>query len=197
MKVDSLPNIFVFINFCLIDDEGDDWTEASGAFSTMIEGVGYAATYNPNPPPPATYPLIGTATFTGPFNTGDITPEIIINSVVGDNDWNLIGNPYPGAIDFIAFHGYSDSTYDNANLIDGCAYLWSHSTPPDSDTNGNEILNFSQNDYAIITTGSGCLAGGSGVIPDTYIPSGQSFFVKGLNNGDLVFKNAFLLFMLT
>lgn len=167
-----------------IDDNGDDWQVASGS-SIMRPGVGYAATYDPNPVFPLSYPLVGLVTFRGPFNTGIVTTPIIINGFAADNDWNFIGNPYPCAIDF-------DTVYaTNMSLIEGAAYLWSHATPPDANANGNEVLNFSQNDYAIITVGSGNIAGGDGVIPDSEnnIPSGQGFFVKGISNGNFTFNN--------
>src|SRR5690606_554249 len=54
---------------------------------------------------------------------------------------------------------------------------------------GNEAYNFNADDYAIINAGSGEVAGGSTVIPNRYIPSGQGFFVQGLTNGTAKFTN--------
>ena len=167
-----------------IDDNSDDWQIAAGE-SFLTPGVGYAATYDPNITFPLSYPLVGLITFSGPFNTGIINTPIIINGFALDNDWNFIGNPYPSAIDF-------DDVYAaNMSVIDGAAYLWSHATPPSLDANGNEVINFSQNDYAIITVGSGNAAGGDTVIPvsGNFIPSGQGFFVKGILGGNLTFNN--------
>ncbi len=163
-----------------IDDNGDDWQIAPGA-STLTPGLGYAATSSPL----GLFPGTDISTFEGVFNTGIITTPIVINGYGADNDWNFIGNPYPSAIDF-------DDLYTaNSSLIDGAAFLWSHATPPDGNTNGNENLNFAQSDYAIITVGSGNTAGGDGVIPvaGNFIPSGQSFFITGLANGNLNFNN--------
>lgn len=164
-----------------IDDNGDDWQVAGGA-STLTPGLGYAATSSPA----GLFPGTDISTFEGEFNNGIITTPIIINGFALDNDWNFIGNPYASAIDF-------DDVFSlNSSLIDGAAFLWSHATPPDGSTNGNEVLNFAQSDYAIITVGSGNTAGGDGVIPaaGNYIPSGQGFFVTGLANGNLTFNNA-------
>ncbi|TDU43697.1 putative secreted protein (Por secretion system target) [Gelidibacter sediminis] len=162
-----------------VDDNGDDWQLATGR---MIPGVGYAATSRTTNIP---FPRIDQTEFSGPFNTGNITAAIITNSFPTDNDWNLIGNPYPSAIDFKMVHK------ENANIIDGAAYLWSHFSPPLASNPGNQVLNFNSADYAIITTGSGNIAGASKIIPSDFIPSGQGFFVKGLHGGGtLTFKNS-------
>ncbi len=168
-----------------IDDDGNDWQIATAA-SIMTPGVGYAATVLPI----GVFPGSHLATFEGVFNNGIIETPIYVNDLATDNDWNLIGNPYPSAIDF-------DDLYAlNAGLIGGSAYLWSHASPPDSNNDGNQGLNFNANDYAIITVGSGNIAG-SGTLTDNNIPnsdntipSGQGFFVKGLSNGTLRFNNS-------
>lgn len=160
-----------------VDDNGDDWQLATGR---MIPGVGYAATSNNS----GLFPRIDETVFNGEFNSGNISVTIHTNTVE-DNDWNFIGNPYPSAIDFLEVYN------ENSAVIDGAAYLWSHRSPPSADNPGNQRLNFSGADYAIITAGSGTTAGASGFMPSEYIPSGQGFFVKGLNSGGtLTFKNS-------
>ncbi|MEZ4801763.1 MAG: hypothetical protein R2797_03250 [Gelidibacter sp.] len=165
-----------------IDDAAPfDW-QVAPAGMIMAPGQGFAATVLNSGMFPGTRQI----TFDGPYNTGTITTPIFYNGPNGDNDWNLIGNPYPGALSF-------NDLYDaNTAFIDGAAYLWSHSTiPPSNTNNGNEAQNF-RDDYAIINRFVGNVAGGSGVTPDpgNYIPSGQSFFVKGLSNGNVTFNNA-------
>lgn len=161
-----------------IDDNGDDWQPASGQ---MIPGVGYAATSNKS----GVFPRVDTTTFYGAFNTGNIDVTIHTNSNPNDNDWNFIGNPYASAIDFKLVY------QENPKVIEGVALLWSHASPPLADNPGNAVLNFSQNDYAIISVGSGNLAGGKDEIPLDFIPSGQGFFVIGAELGGLLtFKNA-------
>lgn len=160
-----------------VDDNADDWQLATGR---MIPGVGYAATsYNSG-----SFPRMDATVFHGEFNTGNISVNIHTNTVE-DNDWNFIGNPYPSAIDFKAVHA------ENSAVIDGAAYLWSHHSPPSADNPGNQKLNFSGADYAIITSGSGSTAGANKISPNGHIPSGQGFFVKGKNSGGtLTFKNS-------
>ena len=76
---------------------------------------------------------------------------------------------------------FDDLYTENSSVIDGAAYLWSHASPPLRDNDGNEVMNFNTNDYAIITVGSGNTAGGDGIIPnaENTIGSGQGFFIKG------------------
>lgn len=168
-----------------IDDNGDDWQriEDSATPNLMDVGRGFAITATAPPSVPSPFPYNNDVVFSGAFNTGDIDVTIEYNGNNGDNDWNLIGNPYPSAINF------SELYSTNSSVIDGCAFLWSHASPPLSNNNGNEDYNFNQDDYAIINL-TGCTAGGSQVIPNPYIPSGQAFFVKGLSSGTLTFTNS-------
>lgn len=162
-----------------IDDNNNDWTVAAGV-DPLVPGLGYAATsVNIGP----AFPRIDQHDFIGPFNTGDIPINVYTNALNTTNNWNFIGNPYPSAIDFEDFH------FENSALIDGAAYLWSQWSPPLDSNPGNQVQNFNQNDYAIITVGSGGTAGASGETPLGYIPSGQGFFVHALNTGIVTFKN--------
>ncbi|WGD35981.1 T9SS type A sorting domain-containing protein [Olleya sp. YS] len=176
-----------------IDDNGDDWfLKASG--DNMVPGVGYAATHSigafifgPN-----NYVY----TFRGTLNNGDITVPVERNDTeTGDINWNLIGNPYPSAIDADLFFAQNNFLSNpTSGKLDGAIYLWSQSTPPSSTTNGNEPLNFTTNDYAIIN-GTGETVGGDGITPNRYIPSGQGFFVTysdtpGATSGTVTFNNA-------
>jgi hypothetical protein len=163
-----------------IDDNGDDWQYAY-AGDVMQPGVGYASTearfHFPN--------SAGSATFIGEFNNGDIDVAIYNNPLNTIGSWNLIGNPYPSAIDFNAFQTA------NSSVIDGTVYFWSQATPPSSANAGNQNLNFSKNDYAIYTAGSGGIkVDANGVMPNGFVPSGQSFFIAGLTNGTATFTNA-------
>lgn len=163
-----------------IDDDGDDWTLLNNA-DVLAPGVGYATTHS------SAGFISGNSysyIFSGPFNTGTISTPIHYNGDNGDKDWNFIGNPYPSAISVDAFFA------ENASVIGDAIYLWSHATPPNTTGSGNETLNFSADDYAIVNAGSGEIAGGSSVIPNRYIPSGQGFFVQGMANGNVVFNNA-------
>ena len=113
-----------------------------------------------------------------PFN-GVIQPMVTRgNDITSFNDnWNLLGNPYPSAIDVNKFLN------DNTN-IEGSVSLWTHGSPISS-TNSNPFYNnytynFSSNDY-IIYNGTGTTSGPSGF--NGYVASGQAFFVKLLETG--------------
>ncbi|TPV34746.1 choice-of-anchor D domain-containing protein [Paucihalobacter ruber] len=162
-----------------IDDDGNVWQLASGI---LIPGVGYAATSFNAP----SFPREDQVVFNGAFNTGDIVANVFSNPAnESGRNWNFIGNPYPSAIDFIELYN------ENSSTIAGAAYLWSQASPPLASNPGNEGLNFSQNDYAIINVGSGNIAGGaSGGPPSNYIGSGQGFFVNATGNGTVTFNNS-------
>ncbi len=160
-----------------VDDEGDDWKVAA-ASSVMQPGVGYAATHaSVGFVNPARYEYI----FEGPFNNGEYLVPIYRNdSEMADNNWNFIGNPYPSAISAVDFLTANTSIDQNAGsgAITGALFFWSHNTAADAGTNGNEAWNYdAQSDYAIYN-GAGGRAGGDGVSPDPYIPSGQGFFIS-------------------
>lgn len=98
-----------------IDDNGNDWTYA-GSSTTMIPGVGYVSMHSSDD-----FSGSGTQydyTFEGPFNNGAITVPIYRNdSETDDNNWNLIGNPYPSAIDVdLFFAANAHITPDNSSV---------------------------------------------------------------------------------
>ena len=169
-----------------IDDDGNDWVLLNGT-DTMTPGVGYAATHSTI----GFIPGLGyDYVFRGPFNTGTINSPIVYNAA-NLNHWNLVGNPYPSAIDI------DDFFTDNSNQND-VVYMWSHYRPPLAANPGNQVLNFNQSDYVVINltgeTGNGSDLNGDGSIngldiPDRFIPSGQSFFIASNNNGASVTFN--------
>jgi hypothetical protein len=172
-----------------VDDQAPyDWGNISTTY--LVPGVGYASTHDPivfgstpNYPGPACRIRY---TFSGLFNNGVITVPLFRNdSEPDDNNWNLIGNPYPSAIDADVFlntnMGVIDESIPEPNpIVEGAIYLWSQNTAPTNTTNGNENINFSQSDYAIIN-GTGQTAaqnnGGDSTVPTRHIPSGQAFFI--------------------
>ena len=169
-----------------VDDNANDWQWLNGSI-VMETGIGYASTHDEFifNSTPGGLPKYLKYTFEGPFNNGTVTVPVYRNDLeLNDNNWNLIGNPYPSAIDVDAF--FSQNLYHATNnptgTIEGAIYLWSHNTPPSSSNNGNERINFSSSDYAVIN-GGGETAGGDGLTPERYIPSGQGFFVHYANNG--------------
>lgn len=117
------------------------------------------------------------ADFIGNPNNGLVQTPIVI----GNSDMNLIGNPYPSAIDMDLF--LSDT--NNAAITDGTIYLWTHNTPVSS-------LNYTSNDYAAynLLGGTATSTTGNTEVPTGKVASGQSFFIKGLANGQAVFSNS-------
>ena len=104
------------------------------------------------------------------FRGNDITgtgTQLIARSSTDDN-WNLLGNPYPSSI------GVNEFLTTN-NVLEGFVKIWSHGTPPNStidpfyqDFNSN----YHANDY--ITVNSTGISSG---ISDYKIASGQGFMV--------------------
>jgi hypothetical protein len=105
-----------------------------------------------------------------------------------DDNWNLIGNPYPSALEALAFL--------NANPnIEGAVRLWTHGSLPNSSNlnsfYGDFKYNYSAEDY-LVHNGTATLSGPSSF--NGYIGAGQSFFVL-MNDGlatteQVVFSNA-------
>ncbi|MDI1318381.1 choice-of-anchor D domain-containing protein [Flavobacterium sp.] len=133
-----------------------------------------------------------TSKFTGQPNNGVISPTLsrIANSAVVNDRWNLIGNPYPSALDAKAF--LVENAVTNPN-IDGFIGLWKHLNAPVSPTSpyySTYQYNYT-NDYLIYNrTGAQTQNGFDG-----YVASGQAFFVNLLQGttttSTIKFKNAF------
>ncbi|WP_264565884.1 LamG-like jellyroll fold domain-containing protein [Flavobacterium sp. N3904] len=105
---------------------------------------------------------------------------------VGANQYNLLGNPYPSALDAVAFM----TDPNNAGIIYGALYFWTHNTAIQKNGPG-----YTANDYATfnITGGTGIAkgpAGSGGPVPTGYIAAGQSFFVGNVAAGSFHFNNS-------
>lgn len=160
------------------DDNGDAWQTFSG---NMEIGKGYTA-MAPNTSP---FQNIQSVIFTGTPNNGIYTTPIYTSENIMDidDDWNLIGNPYPSAIDIEALYNHAN----NANVLTGSFYFWTHQTTYNSEENGK----YSADDYAIYTVGTGGVAAvPNGTVPNGYISSGQGFFVEALQAGNIEWNNS-------
>lgn len=99
------------------------------ATTQMIPGVGYAVTGSNSSAAGAP----GTSQFSGTPNVGNVNVALVHN--LGGSSWNLVGNPYPSALDGQAFLTANTS-------VNGAVYLWN--TPFSTNPTGN---NFSGSDY--------------------------------------------------
>jgi uncharacterized delta-60 repeat protein len=133
-----------------------------------------------------TVPSLYEAVFSGIPNNG------IYDFPIGSDQFNLIGNPYPSAIDADLFM----TDINNASSIDGALYFWTHNTPIQQ--SGSEYI-YTADDYATYnrTGGTGTAKGAAlsgGQVPSGKIASGQSFFVGTASgipaNSRFQFKNS-------
>ncbi len=159
---------------------------AQSATNVMMAGRGYIARVpnNLNFSTPQTIE----ATFNGTPHTGTIAVPV----TKGAGSFNLIGNPYPSAINADEF--LTDP--ENASYIGGTIYLWTHNRAISATNNGNNVLNYSRDDYAKYNVTGGVKTGhpaaGTSNAPHGKIASGQGFFIEALENGthDVFFRNS-------
>ncbi|WP_204347007.1 CUB domain-containing protein [Psychroserpens algicola] len=161
-----------------------EWYPASG---NMTDGTGYIVrglSGTPTNIPATTYTIPNnTALFSGVPNNGIITKPISHGNWNGgtyagngntatneDDNWNLIGNPYPSAISANAFVNLNTA-------INGTVYVWPHdSTYSDLTADPfyeDYVYNYDGNDY-IEHNNTGSNPPGTN---DLFIGSGQGFFV--------------------
>jgi len=124
-------------------------------------------------------------TFVGKPNNGEIVlPKIAYGS------YNLIGNPYPSALDADKF------LKDNLGETSGALYFWEQYT-----TNSTHYVADYQGGYAVRTLVGGTPpisptelsenGGASNRVPGRYIPVGQSFLIMGgPTAGNIKFSNS-------
>lgn len=163
----------------------------------MTVGKGYIVR-SPNGWPAAATSF--TATFVGVPNNGTLTIPVSRSTYIGadyttgptntpvtanDDNWNLIGNPYPSAIDAVAFLNANSAHLHN--FID----IWTHGNAPAAITSPfyqNFALNYNPNNYLRYN-----ILGGSQSGFDGKIAAGQGFFVlmndSGTTTENVVFTN--------
>lgn len=163
-----------------------NWITATGM---MTSGNGYIARASNN----ASAPVALSATFTGKPNNGQLSASISRGNYDGvdydadltnpdnalttryDDNWNLIGNPYPSAIDAESF------LVLNQSVIEGSLWIWKHGLDPTFSTSpfyNNYLYNYNPTSDYIKYNGLGSTE------PDTFagkIASGQGFMVNMLH----------------
>ncbi len=117
---------------------------------------------------------------------------VTVNVNKSSGAFNLIGNPFPSAIDADLF--LTDP--DNAPYIGGTIYLWTHNTAISMQNSGSNLYNYTRDDYAKYNVTGGVktatAAANSAAAPVGKIASGQGFFIEALQDGDhpVSFKNS-------
>lgn len=172
----NLSPTTLFDKYSSWDAAAQAWVSNPYGTEVMVQGKGYIIrapqSYSVNPASKSIFEGI----FVGIPNNGTITYP-----VSGDNTgqrYNLLGNPYPSAINALSFLSANNAT------IGGTLYFWTHSATP---VNSGGTLSY-LSDYATYNF-SGGTAVGSGPAPGNKIGSGQSFFVAGIANGSATFTN--------
>ncbi|MFV8379901.1 T9SS sorting signal type C domain-containing protein [Flavobacterium sp. LB3R33] len=119
------------------------------------------------------------AVFDGVPNNG------LVSIPIGMTDTsNLIGNPYPSAIDANLFIN------ENNGILDGTIYFWTHNTAISNNL-------YTSDDYAVynslggVGTSASLSSGVNNTMPDGKIASAQAFFVTAINGGGIAkFNNS-------
>ena len=154
------------------------WVPYSG---NMVAGNGYIARAPSGTSASVVTPL--TSSFTGVPQNGIFTPTISrgtdyttvgtqgIMRTVTDDNWNLLGNPYPSALDVVSTGGFLDTNPQLAGFVK----IWTHAQLPTNPVDPfyqNFVTNYYAADYSTYNrTG---LTSGPG---DYKIGSGQGFMV--------------------
>ncbi|MGY5353758.1 hypothetical protein [Wenyingzhuangia sp. IMCC45467] len=116
--------------------------------------------------------------FIGSPNNGDITALTLVT-----NNYAIVGNPYPSAIDADTFN----SVMLADNITDGTIYFW------DQPTGDSHYQDQYDGGYATRINGVGAPAAGvtSATTPTNVIKPGQAFVVAGgTSGGDITFTNS-------
>jgi len=168
------------------DDNQNDWTSVAQT-DIMDAGKGYISMA----PTTGSFPTTANVTFTGKVNNGVITKSIVLSPDVDtDDDFNLVGNPYPSAI-------FADDFINLNPDISGTLYFWTHVGNISIANPGPDTFNFTSDDYAVYNLSGGTRAAintnassGSAGVPTGYIASGQGFLVEADVVGSVTFQNS-------
>lgn len=117
---------------------------------------------------------VETANFSGTVNNGRIEEPIYFSTDPdsGESGFNIIGNPYPSAIEWEKLHA------DNSDIMEGTVYYWRQTDAPTGDNLATDYIEYN-------STGSNPLGAADG-----NIATGQGFAVQSKSGGGtVVFQN--------
>ncbi len=145
--------------------EPSGWTEITSG--NLLAKTGYAYI-----PEAATTLTLTENSTTNPLNTGNQNIALYLTTAAGGifDGWNLIGNPYPSAIDW--------NTVVIPGGMESAVYYY-------DDVTGTDVPNQSNYRYYIPATGTGGTYGVGSNGGSQYVPSMQGFFVRTANNATL------------
>ena len=116
----------------------------------------------------------------GTLNNGILSRSIVYNGPQTNNNFNLLGNPYPSAI--------NTDTFIRLNPAVNEVYYWEHITVPNENLPGSFNDNFSMNDVSVRNLIGGLPAvnaGPTGVAPGEFMASAQGFAILANQNVSL------------
>ncbi len=175
------PSVYWYDESVITGDFNSGWTNPSTINNTLSTGVGYRVFLrgdrsdlgrlnNTN----NTQNEI-TLNLTQAVNKGDISmPVTYTSSGIPDNDgWNLVGNPYPCAFDWNAFHDAGRSGNSGTNYANISPTIW--------------VLDPQDNSYKYYNALTN-----AGNITDGIIAQGQAFWIKAVTSSpSMTFKESF------
>ena len=148
------------------DTPNDQYTILANP-ANPVSGQGYAVLAPAGP---------AAVEFNGTPNNGTVSLPLAMGGV---GNYNLIGNPYPSALDMEAFY------YTNTSNVNSTAWFWDNNTTAQGSTTDNQgYATFNMN------TSTWVAAPNTGTTPSgTVIAPGQAFLVEAAKAGNVTFDN--------
>lgn len=172
------------------DDNGNDWVRIS-AMTTPGKGCIIMG------PTTGTFPRTESVIFKGTVNNGVVPVPVLLSpgTIDAEDDFNLVGNPYPSAISADAFILANINAGGTINqTIDGTLYFWTHKDDASVTNPGPDAYNYTADDYAMYNlsggVGTGTASNSKSAVPSGFIASGQGFLVEAVTAGTVTFNNS-------
>jgi len=155
--------IFYYDETLILNDWNFGWVMMYP--SSLVPFKGYDVYFFDNPVT-ITYSATGAETInTGSYSMGVTITTSVPGEIPTHLGWNLLGNPYPSPVDWLAASGWDKSDINDAK------YIWDGT-----------------NDIYTIYIGGGAPIGING--GTRFIPSNQGFWVQAVANGNVGINNA-------